>query len=183
MVNLAPSDLVDVAVRHNTELKVPDGGIVVPDVCLRFFSKSSIPNIAHPVVCQIAFSEALDDALDVIEGVVEGNPSVQMVLLLNIKESPPYSRPSPDTEAWNTFSKDQMLKSLPQFSAISSRVGKTDNVFTEPVIVANHVWCSIDHIDFYVWIRHPSTGVLDIRAATTDEYSAQCVSSLLYIWF
>ena len=51
-----------------------------------------------------------------------------MVLLLNVNESPPFSQPSPDTETWTIFSKDQIPKVLQEFSSISSCAGNVTEI-------------------------------------------------------
>jgi len=100
-----------------------------------------------------------------------------MVILLDVKEAPDFSSPFPESDAWKSLSKDSSPLSLTEFVIASNLANRIDIPFTEPVTVANHVWCSIPSVDFYVWLRDPSTGVLDVRA-TPGEHTAYGVSTL-----
>jgi len=143
-----------------------------PDISLEFFSNAPHGDLVYPSICQIAFSESLEDVIDTIESVVEGDLAIQMVILLDVKEAPDFSSPLPESDAWKSLSKDSSPLSLTEFVMASNLAIP----FTEPVTVANHVWCSIPSVDFYVWLRDPSTGVLDVRA-TTSEHTAYGVST------
>ncbi|KIK16628.1 hypothetical protein PISMIDRAFT_15701 [Pisolithus microcarpus 441] len=163
-----PLNLVSVTLGHNTELKTTGGGRAVPDICVEFYSKGPIPKVAYPVICQISFTESSDDAFDVIESIVEANPSIQMAMLLDVKESLDFSRPSSQSETWKSLSQDLTPLSLQEFITASNLMGRA-TTFAELITVSHHVWCSIISVDYYIWLRD-STGALDIRA--TSERTA-----------
>ncbi|KIK19806.1 hypothetical protein PISMIDRAFT_13450 [Pisolithus microcarpus 441] len=163
-----PLNLVSMTLGHNTELKTMGGSRAVPDICVEFYSKGPIPKVTYPVICQISFTESSNDAFDVIESIVEANPSIQMAMLLDVKESLDFSQPSSQSETWKSLSQDLTPLSLQEFITASNLMGRA-TTFAELITVSHHVWCSIVSVNYYVWLRD-STGALDIRA--TSEHTA-----------
>ncbi|KIK22283.1 hypothetical protein PISMIDRAFT_102706, partial [Pisolithus microcarpus 441] len=159
-----PLNLVSMTLGHNTELKTMGGSRAVPDICIEFYSKGPIPKVAYLVICQISFTESSDDAFDVIESIVEANPSIQMAMLLDIKESPDFSGPSSQSKTWKLLSQDLTPLSLQEFITASNLMGWA-TTFAEPIMVSHHVWCSIISVNYYVWLRD-STSALNIHATS-----------------
>ncbi|KIJ21093.1 hypothetical protein PAXINDRAFT_6874 [Paxillus involutus ATCC 200175] len=134
-----PTDLMDIHTDTATSVKSLNGSEFVPDMVLSLWSKS------------------LDNVHQKVRRMVQAFLEILMVVVLDIKEREPYLKPVSTSEAWRTFSKAESPLDLEPFVE-ASKSGHAGGHFSDSIDVAEHTWCSIKSVDYYVWIRDKSDG-------------------------
>ena len=84
-----------------------------------------------------------------------------MVTIINITERK-YQAPEPDSDAWRTFSLRSPLDlnmfislgGLPSQSQEAASIDTESNKpVIPPVVSGRHCWCSLEHIEYHVWVK------------------------------
>ncbi|KAG6373149.1 hypothetical protein JVT61DRAFT_6763 [Boletus reticuloceps] len=94
-----PRELIVAQLHYNKELTTHEDTII-PDICLEFFAKDDLLAPIYPVVCQIAFTQAFEDALSEIRVLIDTYHSICLAIIMDVREDPCYSRPDPKSETW-----------------------------------------------------------------------------------
>ncbi|KIJ11649.1 hypothetical protein PAXINDRAFT_15468 [Paxillus involutus ATCC 200175] len=113
-----------------------------------------------------------NDVHQKVRTMVQAFLEILMVVILDIKEREPYLKPVSTSEAWRTFSKAESPLDLEPFVE-ASKSGHAGGHFSDSIDVAEHTWCSIKSVDYYIWIRDESNGgTILIDDIGDGDYSA-----------
>jgi hypothetical protein len=125
----------------------------VPD-CVHVVTARCNPPVSKiPSIVEVAFSQSEAALLDRFRNAVKFYPELGMILMLVIKETPPYLSPKPMGHTWRKLRPrdDKPHHSALAFLSLRDEPQSLDE--PTPVIVEDHSWCAITDIQVQVWVR------------------------------
>ncbi|KIJ19226.1 hypothetical protein PAXINDRAFT_8576 [Paxillus involutus ATCC 200175] len=75
-----------------------------------------------------------------------------MVVMIILTETGPYCSPKEDLIAWHTFRHHSKCSSFEEFLDMID-ITDEDSKWLGLVTVADHTWCHISNVDYYVWVN------------------------------
>jgi len=118
---LIPGRLIISQLHLNLTVKAGDLTFV-PDFVHAINSCSDPPSITMPVFCEVGASQPETKLLQHLRNVVRAYPDAVMIIMAIIKETPPYSSPTPHSPAWQTLCSESSVHS--QLHFLSTRTGE-----------------------------------------------------------
>ena len=145
-------------------------------------TKEKIHKILFILKC--AFTQPHNEVFDKIKELIATCSEASMVVVILIKEAAAYTSPAEGSPAWEHFKQDEVAKSLEGFMSVCDLESKVQDMAEEfmiPVAASRHMWCNINEVKYYVWLR-PSTGddpakriKIDAQNVHQTEWSAHRV--------
>ncbi|KIJ18149.1 hypothetical protein PAXINDRAFT_9234 [Paxillus involutus ATCC 200175] len=137
----------------------------VPDMVVAMTSRR--PTKARlPFIAECAFSQTRDSVFTKLRTEIAAHPEVVMVLIFMVHEEHD-APPEVHSGAWEKFRGDASPLSLEAFIAACDDM---EDVFEGSVTAADHTWCDISSVDYYVWLRKEAA--VPINIDDEDEYYA-----------
>ncbi|KAF9225978.1 hypothetical protein BS17DRAFT_815660 [Gyrodon lividus] len=137
----------------NIVLKSPDGDFdATPDIAIILACQSGEhldPQIMFLGEC--AFLQKEEALMKKIQLEINAHPEIIMVMMINIKEDTPYHSPKKGSTTWHTFRHYTQCSSFKEFVKMKQTTDG-DSGTLGPVTVADHLWCWITQVDYYVWV-------------------------------
>ena len=166
-----PEHLLDVWTNQNLSIKAPDtNSEFIPDALLSFLSKMFPRCHKYQLVLEVTFTQTLADILLKVGELLNAFPEILVVVVIDITETRVYQAPATGSVAWNTFWQDEDLLGLGEF--IPPQRGQKGTVINS----GRHTWCSINSIDYHVWVKNGlNGGKIDVDV-TDDEWYVCSVS-------
>jgi hypothetical protein len=129
---------------------------VTPDICITVTpAEGPTKIILVPFLGECACSEDKDHAIGKLRRTLRAHPDVKMAVLGLVREAQPYQRPKDTSHAWDIFSK--LSEPLPLDEFITQRFPPCTSI-----TVANHSWCHIKSVEFFVWVRSDDQSCIDL---------------------
>ena len=137
-----------------------------------------------PFILECAFTQPHNKVFDKVEELITTCPEASMVVVILIKKAAAYTSPVEGSPAWECFKQDEVAKSLKGFMSVCNLEPEVQDVVEEFMILvaaSGHMWCSINEVKYYVWLRQ-STGdnpaeriKIDAQNVHQTEWSAHGV--------
>lgn len=148
-------DTILAMVHMNSSLSIKRK-LVTPDICITVTPAEGPTKIVLvPFLGECACSEDKDHAIRKLKKTIRARPGVQMAVLGLVREVQPYHRPRDTSHALNHFCK--LSEPLPLDEFITERFPPCTSI-----TVANHSWCHIKSVEFFVWVRGDDESVIDL---------------------
>ena len=124
----------------------------------------------YQLILEVAFTQTLADILLKVGELLNAFPEILVVIVIDITETRVYQAPATSSVAWNTFRQHEDLLGLGEF--IPPQRSQKGTVINS----GRHTWCSINSIDYPVWVKNGlNGGKIDVDV-TDDEWYAYGVS-------
>ncbi|KIL66248.1 hypothetical protein M378DRAFT_408982 [Amanita muscaria Koide BX008] len=120
----------------------------------------------HNVVAECAYTQDIFQLHGKLKGLLEALPEIIMVIIIEI-QGPAYRSPIQLDEAWCHF--NSMHKMLDQTKFIREARDQGHRIFTNPIVVGKHTWCSVTGMKYEVWLKAQTGGAIDL--AEKDNYA------------
>lgn len=143
-----------IAIPPNFHLKTLDLN-TTPDMVLTMTSMHGPKVIWIPFLIECAFSQG-EKVFDQVKKEIATHPELCLVIIILITEAPKYRSPQKGGETWKYFEALGPLE-LDEFVRICNPQLGEGQEFIVPVTAKGHRWCSIDQVDYYVWLREDPT--------------------------
>ena len=143
-----------IAIPPNFHLKTLDLN-TTPDMVLTMTSMHGPKVIWIPFLIECAFSQG-EKVFDQVKKEIATHPELCLVIIILITEAPKYRSPQKGGETWKYFEALGPLE-LDEFVRICNPQLGEGQEFIVPVTAKGHHWCSIDQVDYYVWLREDPT--------------------------
>jgi len=98
-----------------------------------------------------------------------------VVVMVIIDEVCDYQLPLKDSNTWEFFQNINKVLSLDKFLALHPNAGEPLSL-SAPIRIKGHTWCHINSVDYYVWVRQPGEGPIDLDS-TDAAHMTHGVSS------
>ncbi|KIM66052.1 hypothetical protein SCLCIDRAFT_22253 [Scleroderma citrinum Foug A] len=157
--------------RHVLFVEWPTAIHEVPITFLTSTLNKTIVDLPYPkhllnLVLKVAFTQTLVDILLKVGELLNAFPEILMVIVIDIMETRVYQAPATGSVAWNTFRQHKdplgLGKSIPPQHSQKGMV----------INSGGHTWCSINSIDYHIWVKNGlNGGKIDVDV-TDDEWYA-----------
>ncbi|KAF8552206.1 hypothetical protein OG21DRAFT_1486402, partial [Imleria badia] len=130
--------------------------------------------LKHLLIFECAFSQSPDKLFAKVKSLATALPDICMVFLFQIHKQSGFHSPILTSNAWERFERDLFPLDLPQFLQLCEEEGvdrapeSLPEEFMGPVTAGGHIWCSISHIQYYVWLRQDN-GKLEINPESIKQ--------------
>ena len=162
-----PEHLLDVWTNQNLSIKAPDSNSeFIPDALLCFLSKMFPRCHKYQLVLEVVFTQTLADILLKVGELLNAFPEILMVIVIDIMETRVYQAPATSSVAWNTFRQHEDPLGLGEF--IPPQRSQKGMVINS----GRHMWCSINSIDYHVWVKNGlNGGKIDVDVTDNEWYA------------
>ena len=162
-------DLVRATVEMNLQFQSPSSGFTTtPDLSLILMPMSGTESSELAVIGECAFTQDKDQLEYKLRHEIEAHPEVVMVIMIIISEVKNYHSPQFETKAWKHFSKEPMCLDAKSFLTLREPALPEDSTVVTPVRVAQHVWCNISTVEYFVWVKNGGE-TIDITNHTPEN--------------
>jgi hypothetical protein len=155
-------ELVRPTISMNYPLKISTG-IVNPDITITITAVDDAPSeVLVPGVGECALSEDRVHVFNKVENEIIAHPDVLLAIIVLVREGMRYACPAPDSIASQELRNgedDPQPLTLDRFI----RQRTTPRAFGAPVRVAEHDWCHVQSVEYYVWVKGDNQARIDIR--------------------
>ncbi|KAG1791060.1 uncharacterized protein HD556DRAFT_1310164 [Suillus plorans] len=127
-------------------------------------SKSVTSDMAISGLGECAFSEDREHVFDKMETEIEAHPEVDFAVIVLIHESASFASPLPNSTASNILPTGDAaadLQPLYMKSFILQR--STPRQFDQPLTVADHNWCQVGSVQYFVWIKGANGAPINVH--------------------
>ena len=175
---LIPEYLIYTMIHSN--LTIDKGALsFIPDIAYVISTFGHPFTKSIPIFCEVAMSQSRDDLLAKLRDMVQAFLDTLVIIMVIIKEAPPYSAPKRRSMAWRSLRQDSRVRSFTDFVHDVTELPSSESRDTKPIVFSGHTWCSLSTIDIQVWAR----GSLPIDIDTTDpDVTARGVSTNLNVY-
>ncbi|KAG1784685.1 uncharacterized protein HD556DRAFT_1451489 [Suillus plorans] len=149
---------------HMTRPLDTKDGWVTPDMTISVTALEGPTEVVMiPFYGECALTETDEHVFGKVEDVIAAHPDVICVVVVLVREATKYAAPVADSTASKTLhgGTDSEPQPLTLKSFINLRT--TPRSFGEPVMVADHTWCHVASVEYFVWVRKDETPI-DIRS-------------------
>jgi hypothetical protein len=144
-------------------LEIPDG-VIIPDMTVSVTALEGPTEVVLiPFVGECAHTETDKHVFEKVEKVILAHPDTICVVVVLAREAAEYAAPGKDSTASKVLhgGTDSSPKPLSLKEFINLRT--TPRSFGEPIIIADHAWCHLSSVEYFVWARGDD-GPIDIRS-------------------
>lgn len=162
---------------------ITDTITAVPDLVISI-SSSRAKILKHLLIFECAFSQPVQQLFTKVKTLAASLPDVKMVFILQIQERKEFHSPHSSSAAWKRFKSDPSLLDFQQFLQVAdeeaAELQKNDPTLELPpekfmgaVSAGGHVWCDIDCVQYYVWVRQDDGNlVINPESKEQTDWSA-----------
>jgi len=155
-------DTIFAMVHMNSSLSIKRK-MVTPDICITVTAAEGPTNVMLvPFLRESVFSEDKPHAVRKLKNIITAHPEIEVVVLALACEAQLYHKPEKGSPVSATFHKDS--EPLPLNLFITERFPTGTSI-----TVADHNWCHISSVEFFVWVRGDDELVIDIDNEDTEH--------------
>ncbi|KAG2141622.1 hypothetical protein BD769DRAFT_1383848 [Suillus cothurnatus] len=148
-------DTIFAMVHMNSSLSI-ERKTVTPDICITVTAAEGPTNVVLvPFLGESVFSEDKPHAVRKLKKIITAHPEIEVVVLALAREAQLYRKPEKGSPVSATFHKDSEPLPLDLFITERFPTGTS-------ITVADHNWCHISSVEFFVWVRGDDELVIDI---------------------
>jgi hypothetical protein len=168
----------------NYPLQIEDES-VTPDILISLTAtQGPTTTLLIPYAGETALTEQWDHVFKKVESMIVAYPETILASIVLVREAKRYSSPQIESIAeetlHNSVGDGKKPKPLPLRAFIDKR--STPRDFNSPFIVADHTWCHVESVEYFMWIKGDDDEPIDMRN-TKPENRAHGVSSLVLAIF
>jgi hypothetical protein len=148
-----PSPICTLVTKHIT---------AIPDLTVSISSMEAQLE-KHLLIFECAFSQTRVQLFAKLKKIAKSLPDLDMLCAVLIHEERKYRSPVLTSTTWDRFEKDPSILNLSQFLQLVKNESNDSNQsqpvsafpenFMGPVSAGEHVWCNINRVQYYVWLR------------------------------
>jgi hypothetical protein len=155
-------------IQMNYSLQI-EGKSVAPDMTITLTSAAEpAEDVVVSGLAECALSEDFDHVFTKMGNEVTAHPEVDFAIIGVINEATSYESPEDGSTAFKTLISDDATDfplSLKSFIRQRSTPRQSD----QPVRVADHDWCHVRSVEYYVWARGPGADGTPINIHDHDH--------------
>ncbi|KAG1831948.1 hypothetical protein F4604DRAFT_1964350 [Suillus subluteus] len=156
-------------IHMNYPLQIVDK-VVTPDMVISLTATQGPTTVVLiPYVGETALTEEWDHVFGKVESMIAKHPEIVLASIVLVREAKPYASP-PDgksTTASETLHnrKDSDLSHKPQPLPLEEFITQrsTPRTFEEPVRIADHTWCHVRSVEYFLWFKGEEDKPIDMR--------------------
>jgi len=169
-------DTILAQVHMNCDVLVMSSTLV-PDMLISLMAVhgSTFTASWYLLIGECAFSKQKSHIVNKLKKYIQGFPNLMVVVMVIIDEVCDYQSPLKNSDTWEFFWNIDKVPSLDEFLALCPNAGKPLSL-SAPIKIKGHTWCHINSVDYYIWVRQPVEGPIDLDS-TDAEHMAHGVSS------
>ncbi|KAG2122142.1 hypothetical protein DEU56DRAFT_917941 [Suillus clintonianus] len=148
------------SINANVLSNIEASDSLVPDLRVSFQNMQDVTaEVVIPIIGETAFSQHIDALMEKFKMALAANPSLLTLIMAVVTERARYSSPAKNSPARLAFMRDGSIRSAKDFIAGSNVLPTLD----VPVVVEGHTWCSVESVEFVVWVRGDEAINLETR--------------------
>ncbi|KAG1832861.1 hypothetical protein DFJ58DRAFT_736265 [Suillus subalutaceus] len=151
-------DVIDPMIQMAWSLKTANGS-VVPDMVVTVNAVEEPTRVLIPFVGECALSETDEHIFGKAEDIILAHPEVICMVVVLVREAADYAAPSPDSTASKTLCDPKSL-TLEEFLDLRT----TPRSIGEPIVMADHTWCHLSSVEYFVWVKRDDGSPINIRS-------------------
>lgn len=172
-------------IHMNYPLRLADKS-VTPDMAISLTATQGPTKVVLiPFVGETALSETWDHVFEKMESMIVKHPEIILASIVLVREAKRYTSP-PNGES--TASKilhnrndiDLLGKPRPVSLEEFITMRSTPREYNEPITIADHVWCHVDSVEYFVWFKGEKDKPIDMRNGRVED-RAYGVSDLVFM--
>ncbi|KAG1723549.1 hypothetical protein EDB19DRAFT_1834550 [Suillus lakei] len=157
-------DVIRPRIHMNRHLQLEDQS-VTPDMTIALTSVDGPTEVVSiSALGECALSEDRDHVFNKMETEIKAHPEADLAVIVLIREAISYASPLKDSTVSKALRNgdggDPPLP-IPLKSFITQR--STPRSFAHPVTVADHQWCQVQSVEYFVWVKGEDGSPIDIR--------------------
>ncbi|KAG1727196.1 hypothetical protein EDD22DRAFT_961291 [Suillus occidentalis] len=160
-------------VHMNYPLQITDKS-VTPDMVISLTATQGPTEVLLiPFVGETALSEQWDHVFEKVEDMIAEYPETILASIVLVRETKRYLCPAKNSTASKTLHNrtDNDPDHLPEPLSLKSFINKrsTPRNFEQPVRIANHTWCHIQSVEYFLWIKGDDNKPIDMRNGKAED--------------
>jgi hypothetical protein len=184
-IRTLPYDLMTIRpqIHMNYPLRLADKS-VTPDMAISLTATQGPTKVVLiPYLGETALSETWDHVFEKMESMIARHPEVLFVSIVLVREAKRYtSPPDGDSTASKTLHncKNTDLSTKPEPLSLEDFITmrSTPREFNEPITIADHVWCHVESVEYFLWCKGEKDKPIDMRNGRVED-RAYGVSDLI----
>jgi hypothetical protein len=147
---------------------------VTPDIAISLTATQGPTEVVLvPLVGETALSEEWDHVFEKVESMIAEYPEAILASIVLVREARRYVCPGKKSTASKTLHNRRAgdLNHLPQPLSLKSFINKrsTPRTFEQPVRIANHTWCHVQSVEYFLWIKGDDNKPIDMRNGKAEN--------------
>ncbi|KAG2030496.1 hypothetical protein BDR03DRAFT_987043 [Suillus americanus] len=143
-------NIIDPMIQMAWSLKIAEGS-VIPDMLITVNAVEGPTQVVLiPFIGECALSETDKHVFGKAEDIILAHLEVICVVVVLVREAAVYAAPRPDSTASKTLCDSKPL-TLKEFLDLRTM----PRSFGEPVMIADHTWCHLSLVEYFVWTLVP----------------------------
>ncbi|KAG2757005.1 hypothetical protein P692DRAFT_20638321, partial [Suillus brevipes Sb2] len=152
-------------IHMNYPLQIEDES-VTPDILISLTAtQGPTTTLLIPYAGETALTEQWDHVFKKVESMIVAYPETILASIVLVREAKRYSSPQIESIAeetlHNSVGDGKKPKPLPLRAFIDKR--STPRDFNSPFIVADHTWCHVESVEYFMWIKGDDDEPIDMR--------------------
>jgi hypothetical protein len=140
-------------ISMNYRLKI-EGKTVTPDLTVTIAATlGPMESVVVLGLGECALSENKVHVFTKMRKEVTAHPEVDFAIIALIKEAMPYECPIPDSTTFKTLISEDDADHDPLSLRAFIRQRSTPRQFNNPIKVAEHNWCQVESVEYFVWTK------------------------------
>jgi hypothetical protein len=140
-------------ISMNYRLKI-EGKTVTPDLTVTIAATlGPMESVVVSGLGECALSENKVHVFTKMRKEVTAHPEVDFAIIALIKEAMPYECPIPDSTTFKTLISEDDADHDPLSLRAFIRQRSTPRQFNNPIKVAEHNWCQVESVEYFVWTK------------------------------
>jgi hypothetical protein len=157
----------------NYPLQITDKS-VTPDMAISLTARQGPTEVLIiPFVGETAVTEEWDHVFRKVESMIEEYPEAIFASIVLVREARRYVCPARKSTASKTLHnrKPDDLPGEPHPLSLKSFINKrsTPRTFEQPVRIANHTWCHVQSVEYFLWIKGDDDKPIDMRNGKAEH--------------
>jgi hypothetical protein len=158
-------ELVRPTISMNYLLKISNR-IVNPDMTITITAVDGAPSeVLVPGLGECALSENRVHIFNKIEREIFAHPEALLAIIVLVREPIRYACPDLESIASQELRELRNGDDDPQPLTLDSFISQrtTPRTFGTPITIAEHTWCHVQSVEYYVWVKGDNQDRIDIR--------------------
>ncbi|KAG1893758.1 uncharacterized protein F5891DRAFT_1258309 [Suillus fuscotomentosus] len=174
-------------VHMNNKLRLKSKS-VTPDMVISLTAmQGPTQKLLIPYVGETALTEQWDHVFKKMESMIVARPEIVLASIVLVREAKCYTSPHQDSIAMQTLHNRCDSEEKPDPISLEDFINQcsTPQDFKEPLQVADHTWCHIESVEYFVWIKGDKDKVIDMHNSKPEDraYGMSSIMRDLFLSF
>lgn len=158
-------------IHMNYPLQIEDETLT-PDIVISLTAtQGPTKKLIIPYVGETALTEQWDHVFKKVESMIATYPEAILASIVLVREAKRYASPEKESIAaatlHNSSGDGTKPKPLPLHAFIDQR--STPRDFDSPFKVADHTWCHVESVEYFIWIKGDDEKPIDMRNSKPEN--------------